>query len=321
MFTILRRLALLPLLGLLGCGGESTPADAAAEAGDEEELKAAGSYVPILDYWKTEADQNRWLDVRRNLDQAFDTICGDTFCGGDYSNLESLGFNCSVAKKTGRVAECVWTFAGSQESVNAKTGQVAVDAPHYLCRLPTKAFATAVLTGLEADPLRAIVPGTKTSLYDLIGECFNRPTGGTPLPATPAGSHVETPRPDASEADQSAWYDGRFALKQSFDNVCGDTFCSGDYSNIQSLRFVCGVNGKTDELGQCLWAFAGSYDTVAAKDGKITSNVKRFLCPVPVKGKASVLGATLAAPGPIEVIQRILPGTTRSAYDALTGCL
>ncbi|RYE82530.1 MAG: hypothetical protein EOO75_20560, partial [Myxococcales bacterium] len=86
MNTILRRFALLPLLGLLACGETSDDPSAVTDA-DEEDLTAAGSYVPIADYWKTEADQTRWFTLRHNLDQAFDDICGDTFCGGDYTNL------------------------------------------------------------------------------------------------------------------------------------------------------------------------------------------------------------------------------------------
>ncbi len=318
MSTILRSLVLLPVLMMVGCGGAT---DDATDASGEEELTGSASYVAIGDYWKTEADQSRWFALRQKLDQQFDDICGDTFCGGDYTNLQSLGLDCSVSRKTGRVGECLWAFAGSQESVDAKTGSVAVDAPHYLCRVSTKAFGNALLAGLEADPLHATVPGTKTNLYDLIGECFNHPVGGTPLPGGTTGSYVEAPRQNGTEAQISAWYDGRYALKKSFDEVCGDTFCGGDYSNLQSLRFVCGVNGKTDTLGKCEWTFAGSYNTIADASGVITANVKQFTCPVPVKGKASDLGATLAAEGTTPAIRRILPGTTKSAYDALLGCL
>jgi hypothetical protein len=309
-------------VGLLGCeSGGQEPSTEVVDEADESDLTSAGSYVPILDYWKTGADQSRWIALRQSLNSAFDNICGDTFCGGDYSNLTSLGLDCSVSRKTGRVAQCVWTFAGSQQSINAKSGKVTVSAPSFQCRVATKATANAVLKALEVDPLYAIIPNTKTSLYDILGGCFGQPIGATALPDPGTGNFVEALDSFTTGEDQLAWIEATQALRGAFDNICGDTFCGGDYSNLASLRFTCSANQKTGALGSCAWVFGGSYTTVAASNGVISVNAKSPVCPVPVSGKAVDLAKALLAPGPQDALNRPLPGGTKSAYDALTGCL
>jgi hypothetical protein len=111
-------------------------------------------------------------------------------------------------------------------------------------------------------------------------------------------------------------------LKQSFDDLCGDTFCSGDYSNLESLRLRCAVHSTTGVLKNCTYVFAGSYETVNPTTGAIKVNAKTFSCHVPVAGIAlDAFVATLAAPGTTTPLQRPLPGGTRSIYDALANCL
>src|SRR4051812_24691786 len=70
------------------------------------------TYVDAQEYWKSPADQSAWLAMMRKIESEFNDVCGDTFCGGDYSNLTSLGFTCSVTSARGSVHECVWAFTG-----------------------------------------------------------------------------------------------------------------------------------------------------------------------------------------------------------------
>ena len=49
-------------------------------------------------------------------------------------------------------------------------------------------------------------------------------------------------------------------LENAFADVCGDTFCGGDYNPIRPLTLTCSVKLSDGTLGSCLWTFAGAYD-------------------------------------------------------------
>jgi hypothetical protein len=115
----------------------------------------------------------------------------------------------------------------------------------------------------------------------------------------------------------------RNTLKSDFDDVCGDTFCGGDYSNLQALSFRCSVEVKTGKLKACQWLFGGSYDTVSKSSGGIVSHAKFFKCVIPAAGTAAAFlkGVTATPATPTAMIDRTVPGATTSFYDALLGCL
>ena len=73
-------------------------------------------YIDVYEYFTTDAQYEAWFTLTAQLNHDFDDICGDTFCEGDYSNIESLRFRCSVEQTTGRVGRCLWIFAGSSFS-------------------------------------------------------------------------------------------------------------------------------------------------------------------------------------------------------------
>ena len=58
------------------------------------------------------------------LIHGFDNVCGDTFCGSDYGDLQALDLACSITKSTGNVKSCVWIFGGSFATV-APSGALA----------------------------------------------------------------------------------------------------------------------------------------------------------------------------------------------------
>lgn len=116
-----------------------------------------------------------WYGGMVNMRVAFDDICGDTFCEGDYSNLQPLRLRCSANEATRVVSRCQWTFAASNETINPATGQIKVDAPVFRCRIPV-ASGTTVAELARAwggpDPLRAAIPRTGRSVYDALGDCL-----------------------------------------------------------------------------------------------------------------------------------------------------
>jgi hypothetical protein len=161
--------------------------------------------------------------------------------------------------------------------------------------------------------------------------------GGTFAPATVAADGTDSASVSASTAvtyvdaddytngngTNTQWLATKQALKDSFDWICGDTFCGSDYGqNLDPISLRCSVNGANGVLKNCAWVFSGSYETITASTGTIKVTAKTWSCHVPVSGmKLEDFIATLTATSTTQPIQRPLPGTTATAYDALLGCL
>ncbi len=313
----------LAAVALSGCamgGGD--------DAGTSADEVTATTYVEIGDYWKSSADQNAWFDLTRKIDGEFGDICGDTFCGGDYSNLTSLGFSCAVSSQRGAVHECVWTFAGSSHLVNGGTGTVEASVATFQCRIAPKTSARALLTTLAAKgtdkSIQRVLPGATQSLYDVLGDCFQHPIGASPISRGTGTTYVDAADSFDAGTDVDAFFAAEGALRTSFDDVCGDTFCEGDYGNLQALRLACSVRGTTGTVRDCKWLFAGSYNDLDPKTGAITVHAQTYKCSLPIRGTANQLTSVLNAPdanGSNPAIERPLPGGTKSAYDVISSCL
>jgi hypothetical protein len=305
------------LTGCIAAGGEAD--------GSETEQASTTTYVDILDFSKT--DQFQWYDLIHNLNHEFDQVCGDTFCEGDYANIQPLTFSCSVSSKAGSVKDCAWTFAAAQVDVDPRTAAIVVDAPTFQCHFAMKTTAvrlTQLLAG--SDPLHAALPGAPAatpSIYDQLSECFEHPIGQTPGTFAETGplSYVSARDYYTSAAGIERWYAGTTALKSGFDNICGDTFCSGDFGDLQAMDFTCAVTKSTGNVKSCMWTFGGSWHLVAAQGGAQQITANTFRCKVAMTGTLSKFLDVLTAPGTDQPINRPLPGMTTSAYDALLDCL
>ncbi|MEG0184985.1 MAG: hypothetical protein RR704_16230 [Stenotrophomonas sp.] len=112
------------------------------------------------------------------------------------------------------------------------------------------------------------------------------------------------------------------ALVRGFDDVCGDTFCEGEYYNLRAMRLRCSVNQDSGLLGSCVWTFAGS-NTSVRRDGQIEADVRSYACPLPLAADTPLEAFlhTLESAPAGEVIHTPLPGTSSSVYDGLTDCL
>ena len=124
-----------------------------------------------------------------------------------------------------------------------------------------------------------------------------------------------------NEADQNRWFELKRGLRQDFDDICGDTFCEGDFTNLEALSFRCSVATRTGQLKNCLWLFAGSYETVTPSTGNIRPTARFFQCKIPVQGTPVALLDALIQPGGDGPLWRPLPGGDRTIYDALIDCL
>jgi hypothetical protein len=160
----------------LSCSAASTPNEPDTLDTLSSPLSQS-AYVDVRDYLTAAEDIDLWYTLTRALKTDFDAICGDTFCEGDYSNYESLGFRCSVEQRTGNMGHCVWIFAASQEEIVPSTGAVEVRAQLWQCSMPLGPH-TPVATFLHAlssanvHPIDALLPGSGRSLYGGLIDCL-----------------------------------------------------------------------------------------------------------------------------------------------------
>lgn len=292
-----------------------TSACALDATSDATEASSSTQYVDIMDFGGT--DQGAWYDMRSHLDGAFATE-------GDAGH-QSLGLFCSVTSKLGNVHDCVWTFAGATAAVDSRTAAITVDAPQYQCHFGAKTTGPKLIALLQAstDPLHETLPGTTGSIQDTLDACFQHPIGSTPVTAStdPSPTYVEASDYYASASYRAQWASAKSALELGFDQVCGDTFCGGDYGNIRSLAFVCSVTRSTGNVKECAWMFAGSY-ALPKKSGVEGVDERGWRCEVPMKGTLSqFMSVVNGKSDPNDVLHRALPGTTATAYDALLNCL
>lgn len=164
--------------GLLLMSGVSLSAGAASPGLDEgagAEGLVPRVFIEDVSYFQTDEEFHAWLELRRKLKQDFDDICGDTFCEGDYANIESIIFRCSVDQSSGRIGQCYWVFGGSYEAVDPATGKLAVESRTWACRSPLARGTTiqALMKALEGpNPMNTPLPKTRKTLYDGLIDCL-----------------------------------------------------------------------------------------------------------------------------------------------------
>lgn len=139
------------------------------------QARPAANYTDLAATLRDDADIDAWYGIVHALRVDFDEICGDTFCEGDYSDIESLRFVCSADPASGEVGQCVWSFAASDEQVDARRGRVRVAIPGWRCVSPLAPHTTVreLLAALAvAHPLYAPLPRTGATLYDGLSDCL-----------------------------------------------------------------------------------------------------------------------------------------------------
>ena len=170
--TNLRSILIASLL-LAAC---TDPDDGADLSGDLRAARSPAGYRDVEESL-TGDDFERWFELKRQLRHDFDDICGDTFCEGDYTNLQSLSVRCSVSVATGAFKSCIWLLAGSYESVRPATGSIEVNRRFFRCTLPLAGAPQPVLEALlaagDTPALQRPLPGSERSLYDALGDCLN----------------------------------------------------------------------------------------------------------------------------------------------------
>jgi hypothetical protein len=310
-------LALAPLALLsAGCGADAPSTD--------EQDATATQYLDAETFWKTQPERDAWAQMITRMGEDFADICGDTFCGGDYSNLRPLDFTCAVSSKVGQIHDCLWTFAGTSELVNPATGALTVSKPSFQCHVKVNARASKlveVLTPEESDSvIRRPLPGGTTSIYDAIGECFQHPLDASPLSPIYSKDPSYAVVGDAPATDGS-WFSAERSFGQAFADACPGSFCKGPFDNLGALRLTCAVSITTGNIKSCAVMLAGSKPAVSTSKGTVSTDFKSYRCSLPMKGSPNALSAMILADDPTPMLDRPLPGSTKTARQALAGCL
>jgi len=136
-------------------------------------LRIAPVYVDAIEY-RGEGGWDAFYDLEHRLAKGFDDVCGDTFCEGEYSNIQHLRYRCSVRLADGVMGECIWTFAGSNQEVNRASGKVVVDGRIWQCKSPIVPGTTIgefYRTLAGRDAIHALLPRSNKSLYDGLVDC------------------------------------------------------------------------------------------------------------------------------------------------------
>ena len=311
-------IAVLSILAIAACAAPAgAPSGEQGTESSEDELRTSyGNLLATLGG----ADLDRWINVRAALTKGFDDICGDTICGGDFSNLTTVRIACSSSTKALKMKDCAWVLGGSIDEIDGRTGKIVTTPRVFTCKIPVASNAKSmldVLTAAGTNALNAPLPGTGKSFYDGLVACFAGVSGPTPIAQT-AGFYTELGEYswNVGEAEGVAWSNTQHTLAQKFADVCGDTFCEGDYSDISALRLACSVNRNTKRVSRCTWSFA-ALDLSVDTRGSIVARTTTKKCNIEIGASATAFASALAGGDPLNAA---LPGKTTSIYDALVGC-
>ncbi len=287
--------------------------------GDEQD--STTTYTEIQEFGANPAEE-AWYGINAKLQSEFNDVCGDTFCEGDFSNITALRLYCSVTSKNATIHDCAWAFIASTHEVDTKTAAVIPNAVTYQCHFkPTTTGPKLIaLLANSTDAIHATLPGMG-SIYDTLSDCFDHPIGTTPPDVSPfTTTYTDADNYYATYNNQAKWTQSVKNLHTGFDNVCGDTFCGSDYSDVQALDLGCSVTKSTGAMKNCVWNFGGSYTTIKT-NGDLAVVSKTWSCPVAVHGTiAQTIAVLTSTTDTTDAIRRPLPGGT-SAYDSIAGCV
>lgn len=158
----------------------------------EPRRAAYQSFNDLLIDWEFDQKRNHedyygnYLTAFRNIGRQFYGICGDTFCEGDYPNLELRDNECTVAAGSETMKSCLFLFHGLYTSVNPLDGSIDFEEKTYACRLEFEGQKASLWyefvklvgaagddyqNGIMNDALK--IPGANVNFYDFFGHCLN----------------------------------------------------------------------------------------------------------------------------------------------------
>lgn len=304
-----RKLFLL-FLGLVGCGARD---DEGSSTVSEGELTARHEDIfSVL----SARDLEKWIPARRALARGLVKHCAATDCAG-LKDVASVELECAATSSRKQVRSCAWVVGGSANVVDAATGEPRGEARAFTCNVALSSTAHALVTALadageEAFEAPVVTGGSFRTTLDA---CF----AAQPRPAAPLATTGDFAALDdvLAGADAARWKATKAKLPKAFDDVCGDTFCEGEYEDISALGLSCATNRRTGMVTTCSWSFAFA-NTEVTEDGTVGAETQTKRCAIPIAAPAADLVTALDGDDPLHAA---LPGKTTSLLDALIDCL
>lgn len=119
-------------------------------------------------------------EMENNLEKAFNAVCEDVFCEGEFSRIKHIALNCFYNGDDSMLDSCHWDFAGSYAYAD---GDVVVkDARAFQCEFKPEMrlmdFADQVnrnSTQKNADPMKILkmqINSKGESIYDGLTNCL-----------------------------------------------------------------------------------------------------------------------------------------------------
>ena len=136
-----------------------------------------------------------------------------------------------------------------------------------------------------------------------------------------SSDHVDARHHPSPEEGAAPFAAMERALVRGFDDICGDTFCEGDFGNLRAMQLRCSVDRAAGTVTACVWSFAGSYALVREGDDPAPVVESRtWACHLPVV-PGTPLPLLLATLTGRDALDTPPPGSHISTYQALTDCL
>lgn len=116
------------------------------------------------------------------------------------------------------------------------------------------------------------------------------------------------------------------SLHRQFDDVCGDTFCEGEFGNLTSMGINCAIDAN-DVIKACIWTFSGSTVDIDPTTGDFITNAKSFTCDLSLHGpRAQVEAFLLQVASKSEFFgeglrQIVIPGGDKTLFEVLSDCI
>lgn len=162
---------LMLALGLFGTASAAT----APNGQNTQSTANTARYVDMMDYLPTWQEQDAWFDTIYQLKRNFNDTCPDTYCSGEYTNIEALRYRCSVETATGLIGQCIWVLAASNERVDPETGHVIVDSRQWQCPSPLAPDTSAqeLMNALKgSEPMHQLLPRTHRTIHEGLIDCL-----------------------------------------------------------------------------------------------------------------------------------------------------
>lgn len=135
-----------------------------------------------------------------------------------------------------------------------------------------------------------------------------------------SGAYVDLVDYPYNEANWDRFYDLQDHLTRQFHDICGDTYCEGEFSNHIVLQFRCSVHAPSGSVASCALVIAAGNLEVEPTTGEVVPDSRTWACAAPLAPHTSV-EALHTALGRRDALTLPLPGTHRSMHDALFECL